>query len=216
MSIVKAMLETGILPDFIVVDGKEGGTGAAPVEFTDHLGTPMREGLLLVGNTLVGAGLRDRIRIGASGKIISAFDIASVLTIGADWANAARGFMFAIGCIQSQSCHTNKCPTGVATQDPLRQKALVVPDKADRVYSYHRNTLKALAEMVAAAGLEHPGQFSPHHLARRTSTTEIRLFSQLHYFTSPGELLEPGGSRSPFYRESWAMARADSFDPIKA
>ncbi|MGH8405585.1 MAG: FMN-binding glutamate synthase family protein, partial [Pseudomonas sp.] len=132
MGIAKAMLETGILPDFIVVDGKEGGTGAAPVEFTDHIGVPLREGLLFVHNTLVGLNLRDKIKLGASGKIVSAFDIASVLAIGADWANSARGFMFAIGCIQSQSCHTNKCPTGVATQDPLRQRALVVPDKAQR------------------------------------------------------------------------------------
>ena len=153
MGIAKAMLETGILPDFIVVDGKEGGTGAAPVEFTDHIGVPLREGLLFVHNTLVGLNLRDKIKLGASGKIVSAFDIASVLAIGADWANSARGFMFAIGCIQSQSCHTNKCPTGVATQDALRQRALVVPDKAQRVYNFHRNTLKALAEMLAAAGL---------------------------------------------------------------
>ncbi|WP_134619507.1 FMN-binding glutamate synthase family protein, partial [Pseudomonas aeruginosa] len=130
MGIAKAMLETGILPDFIVVDGKEGGTGAAPLEFTDHIGVPLREGLLFVHNTLVGLNLRDKIKVGASGKIVSAFDIASVLATGADWANSARGFMFAIGCIQSQSCHTNKCPTGVATQDPLRQRALVVPDKA--------------------------------------------------------------------------------------
>ncbi|MBU1492173.1 MAG: FMN-binding glutamate synthase family protein, partial [Gammaproteobacteria bacterium] len=130
MGIAKAMLETGILPDFIVVDGKEGGTGAAPLEFTDHLGVPLREGLLFVHNTLVGSNLRDKIKLGASGKIVSAFDIARVLAIGADWANSARGFMFAIGCIQSQSCHTNKCPTGVATQDPLRQRALVVEDKA--------------------------------------------------------------------------------------
>jgi glutamate synthase domain-containing protein 2 len=125
-----------------VVDGKEGGTGAAPVEFTDHIGVPLREGLLFVHNTLVGLNLRDKIKLGASGKIVSAFDIASVLAIGADWANSARGFMFAIGCIQSQSCHTNKCPTGVATQDPLRQRALVVPDKAQRVLNFHRNTLR--------------------------------------------------------------------------
>lgn len=161
MGIAKAMLETGILPDFIVVDGKEGGTGAAPLEFTDHIGVPLREGLLFVHNTLVGLNLRDKIKVGASGKIVSAFDIASVLATGADWANSARGFMFAIGCIQSQSCHTNKCPTGVATQDPLRQRALVVPDKAERVRNFHRNTLKGLAEMLAAAGLEHPRSSKP-------------------------------------------------------
>jgi glutamate synthase domain-containing protein 2 len=128
--IVKAMLATGIVPDFIVVDGGEGGTGAAPVEFTDHVGTPLQEALLLVHNTLVGANLRDKIKIGASGKIITAFDIARTLALGADWCNSARGFMFALGCIQSQSCHTDRCPTGVATQDPSRQRALVVPDKS--------------------------------------------------------------------------------------
>lgn len=211
MGIVKAMLETGIRPDFIVVDGGEGGTGAAPVEFTDHLGAPMREGLLFVHNTLVGAGLRDQIRIGAAGKITSAFDIASVLAIGADWANAARGFMFALGCVQSLSCGTNRCPTGVATQDPLRQRALVVPDKAERVHQFHRSTLKGLAEMLAAGGIQHPGDLGPHHLARRISQTEIKLFSQLHVFLRPGELLTGEEGRS-FYSESWRMARADRFD----
>src|SRR5690606_17767158 len=148
LAVATAMLTTGIVPDLIVVAGKEGGTGAAPLEFTNHLGVPLREGLMFVHNTLVGVGLRDQIRIGASGKIISAFDIASVLAIGADWVNSARGFMFAIGCIQSRTCHTNRCPTGVATQDPLRQRALVVPDKAERVYHFHRNTLQALSEML--------------------------------------------------------------------
>lgn len=212
MGIAKAMLETGILPDFIVIDGKEGGTGAAPVEFTDHIGVPLREGLLFVHNTLVGLNLRDKIKLGASGKIVSAFDIASVLAIGADWANAARGFMFAIGCIQSQSCHTNKCPTGVATQDPLRQRALVVPDKAERVLNFHRNTLRALAEMLAAAGLEHPSQLEAKHLVRRISATEIKLFSQMHVFLKPGELLT-GEVDGQFYSRMWQLARADSFEP---
>ncbi|CAK9892355.1 MULTISPECIES: FMN-binding glutamate synthase family protein [Pseudomonas] len=212
MGIAKAMLATGIVPDFIVVDGKEGGTGAAPREFSDNIGVPMREGLMFVHNTLVGLNLRDKIRIGAGGKIVSAFDIASVLAIGADWVNSARGFMFAIGCIQSQSCHTNKCPTGVATQDPLRQRALVVPEKADRVYSFHRNTLHALAEMLAAAGLEHPAELKPKHLVRRISASEIRLFSQLHVFLKPGELLS-GSIDSEFYARMWRMARSDSFEP---
>lgn len=212
MGIAKAMLETGILPDFIVIDGKEGGTGAAPVEFTDHIGVPLREGLLFVHNTLVGLNLRDKIKLGASGKIVSAFDIASVLAIGADWANAARGFMFAIGCIQSQSCHTNKCPTGVATQDPLRQRALVVPDKAERVLNFHRNTLRTLAEMLAAAGLEHPSQLEAKHLVRRISATEIKLFSQMHVFLKPGELLT-GEVDGQFYSRMWQLARADSFEP---
>ncbi|MDE1169152.1 MAG: FMN-binding glutamate synthase family protein [Pseudomonas sp.] len=213
MAIVKAMLETGTLPDFIVVDGKEGGTGAAPREFTDNMGMPMREGLLFVHNTLVGAGLREQIKLGASGKIVSAFDIASVLAIGADWVNSARGFMFAVGCIQSQSCHTNKCPTGVATQDPLRQRALVVPDKAQRVHNFHRNTLVALGEMLSAAGLSHPGQLQPKHLVRRMSSTEVRLFSQIHVFLEPLELLQ-GPISAEFYARMWRTAQARSFAPL--
>ena len=210
MGIVKAMLETGILPDYIVVDGAEGGTGAAPLEFADHLGMPMRESLLFVHNTLVGAGLRDRIRVGAAGKIVSAFDIAAVLALGADWTNAGRGFMFALGCIQSLTCHTNKCPVGVATQDPLRQNALVVPDKAERVFNFHRNTLSALSEMLAAAGLRHPSEVGPRHLVRRVSLTEIRMFSQLHMFLNNGELLTNDHNRD-FYSSAWKLARAESF-----
>lgn len=211
MGMVKAMRETGIMPDYIVVDGSEGGTGAAPVEFADNLGMPMRESLLFVHNTLVGAGLRKRIKIGAAGKIVSAFDIASVLALGADWTNAGRGFMFALGCIQSLSCHTNRCPVGVATQDPMRQRALVVPDKAERVFNFHRNTMKALAEMIAAAGLNHPSQLGPHHLVRRVSLTEIRLFSQLHIFLEDGELLTGSHDRD-FYSAAWRLARSDSFE----
>jgi glutamate synthase domain-containing protein 2 len=138
MCIVKAMLETGIIPDFIVVDGKEGGTGAAPLEFANHVGMPLEEGLTFVHNTLRGVRLRDRMKIGASGKLVTAFDIARALALGADWANSARGFMFSIGCIQAQACHTNRCPVGVATQDPLRQRALDVNDKSERVVRFHK------------------------------------------------------------------------------
>ncbi|WP_448956553.1 FMN-binding glutamate synthase family protein [Labrys neptuniae] len=211
MAIVKAMLETDTVPDFIVVDGAEGGTGAAPVEFADHMGAPMREGLLFVHNVMVGVGLRDRVKIGAAGRILSAFDIASVLALGADWVNSARGFMFALGCIQSLSCNTNRCPTGVATQDPSRQRALVVPDKAQRIYHFHTNTLRALSDLLAAAGLEHPSELGPHHLVRRMSGTEVRLFSDLHTFLKPGELVS-GWCEYPFYRQNWDLARADSFD----
>jgi glutamate synthase domain-containing protein 2 len=210
MAIVKAMLETGVTPDFVVVDGAEGGTGAAPTEFSDHIGVPMREGLLFVHNTLVGAGLRDRMKIGVAGKIVSAFDIASVLAIGADWANAARGFMFAVGCVQSVQCNTNRCPTGVATQDKLRQSALVVPDKAERVYNFHRLTLRALSDMLAAAGLEHPDQLKPHHLVRRVSATEIMPFSDLHTFIEPGALAD-GTCESRFYLQNWKRASASAF-----
>ena len=151
LAICKAMLETEIYPDFIVVDGKEGGTGAAPLEFVDHLGMPLREGLNFVHNALVGINARDRIKLGAAGKIVSAFDVARVMALGADWCNSARGFMFALGCIQSQSCHTDRCPTGVATQDRARQRALVVADKSERVFNFHRATMELLAELVAAA-----------------------------------------------------------------
>ncbi len=215
--IVKAMLVTGVCPDFIVVDGGEGGTGAAPVEFTDHVGEPLQEALLLVHNTLVGCNLRDRIKIGASGKIISAFDITRTLALGADWCNSARGFMFALGCIQSQTCHTDRCPTGVATQDPLRQRALVVPDKAERVYHFHLNTLKALSELIAAAGLNHPNELRPHHLVRRVSPNQVRLASSLLPYLHKGDLLDPNQlHRLPEpYSTYWPIAQAESFHPMR-
>lgn len=208
--IAKAMHETGILPDFIVVDGAEGGTGAAPLEFTDHVGAPLREALMLVHNTLVGLGLRDRVRIGASGKIISAFDIARTLALGADYCNSARGFMFALGCIQAQTCHTGSCPTGVTTQDLLRQRALVVPDKAERVHQFHRNTLLALRELIAAAGLTHPRELGPEHVIRRISSTEVRSLATLHVWAMAGELLT-GTPESPVFKVFWDHARSDSF-----
>ncbi|MFZ1865343.1 MAG: FMN-binding glutamate synthase family protein, partial [Polyangiales bacterium] len=155
LSVCKAMLETELLPDFITIDGAEGGTGAAPAEFSDRLGVPLREGLLFANNALVGCGLRDRIRMAASGKRLTAFGIANAMAIGADWCNAARPFMFAVGCIQAQTCHTNKCPVGVCTQDPKLYRALVVEPKAQRAYRFHRHTLESLAEFTSAAGLDH-------------------------------------------------------------
>jgi glutamate synthase domain-containing protein 2 len=213
--IVKAMQETGILPDFIVVDGAEGGTGAAPVEFVDHVGIPLQEALLMVHNALVGTKLRDQIRIGASGKIVTAFDIVRTIALGADWCNSARGFMFALGCIQSQSCHTSKCPTGVATQDPLRQRALVVPDKAERVAHFHENTMKALAELIAATGLHHPSDLRPHHIVRRLSPNRVALASALLEYIEPGALLEGAQpSHMPeVFKTYWPKARAESFSP---
>jgi glutamate synthase domain-containing protein 2 len=212
LAVCKAMLETDIYPDFIVVDGKEGGTGAAPLEFTDHLGMPLREGLNFVHNALIGINARDRIKLGASGKIISAFDIARAMALGADWCNSARGFMFALGCIQSQSCHTDKCPTGVTTQDKVRQRALVVPDKAERVYNFQRATLEALAELVAAAGLDHPTQFSPAHFSRRVSPHQVMSFTELYPALSPGELI--AGTSDKRYETSWAMASAHEFRAV--
>jgi glutamate synthase domain-containing protein 2 len=212
LAICKAMLATGIYPDFIVVDGKEGGTGAAPMEFMDNLGMPMREGVNFVHNALIGINVRDRIKIGTSGKIATAFDILRAMALGADWCNSARGFMFALGCIQSLSCHTDKCPTGVATQDPTRARALVVADKKQRVYNYHEATLHALGELVAAAGLDHPQEIRPIHLSHRISTTEVVSFAKLYPELKPGELLQET-TNDPRFREAWKLAQAESFAP---
>ena len=209
-AIAKAMSETGILPDFITVDGAEGGTGASPAEFMDHVGVPMHEALMLVHNTLVGLNLRDRVKVAAAGKITSAFDIARTLAMGADWCNAARGFMFALGCIQSHSCHTDRCPTGIATQDPKRWKQLDVPDKATRVFQYHRNTLRALRELLGAAGLEHPGQLTPEHILRRVSPVEVRSIGALYRFLKPGDLIGNIPEHAVF-QDFWSKARSDSF-----
>ncbi len=211
----KAMLSTGITPDFIVVDGGEGGTGAAPPEFTDHVGTPLQEGLLLVHNTLVGIGLRSRIKVGCAGKIITAFDIARAMALGADWCNAARGFMFALGCIQSQSCHTDRCPTGVATQDPQRQRALVVPDKAERVHHFHHSTLEALRELLQAAGVMHPRDIKAHHIVRRTNDHHVQLLAGLMPFLQPGSLLAAERGEKPWphkvYETYWPLSAPTSF-----
>jgi glutamate synthase domain-containing protein 2 len=209
MAICKAMLETGIRPDFIVIDGSEGGTGAAPLEFVDHVGTPLREGLVFAHNCLVGCGLRNAIRLGASGKVVTGFDMARLLALGADWCNAARGFMFALGCVQAQSCHTDRCPTGVATQNVWRQRAIVVDDKATRVRQFHHNTLAALADLVGAAGLCDPSELRPMHILRRIAPTEVRSFADVYQFLEPGELL--AGARHPHYAEQWAMADAGRF-----
>lgn len=210
-SLVKAMIETGQTPDFVVVDGAEGGTGAAPIEFADHVGMPLRDGLRLVHNSLVGAGLREHIKIGASGKVISAFDMARCLALGADWCNSARGFMFALGCIQSRSCHTDHCPTGVATQDPVRQRAIVVTDKAERVYYFHANTMHALADLLGAAGLARPADMTALHLMVRNAQGQATSLATTIDTLSSGQLLQaPSGSEalpSPF-AEFWHASDA--------
>src|SRR5271165_6958563 len=211
LGLCKAMVETGLYPDFIVVDGMEGGTGAAPLEFADHLGMPMREGLVFVRNALIGIGARDRIRIGCAGKIVNAFDMVRAMALGADWCNAGRGFMFALGCIQSLSCHTDRCPTGVATQDLSRSRALVVTDKTERVRSYHFSMMRALAELIAAAGLEHPHELKPEHLSRRVSVHETMTFAELYPALKRGELIT--GAHDETWRKAWEMARADTFAP---
>jgi len=214
MSMVKAMLKTGIVPDFIVVDGAEGGTGAAPIEFVNRVGMPMLEGLTFVHNTLRGAGLRDQVRIAAAGKIVSAFDIARAIALGADWCNAARGFMFAIGCIQAQACHTNRCPVGIATQDPVRQRAINVGDKSDRVARFHRNTMRALGEIAGAAGLNHPSDFMPYHFMFRQKDNEFFDGNEVYPYLPDGFLVsgEETSELADWYSR-WDRANAESFAP---
>ena len=220
--IAKAMVSSGIHPDFIVVDGSEGGTGAAPLEFSDHMGTPMQEGLRLVHNTLVGLNLRHKIKLGASGKIVSAFDIARTLAMGADWCNSARGFMFAVGCIQAQTCHTGNCPTGVATQDPKRQVALVVETKAERVKNFHHNTLASLKELTEATGLKDPSEFDLHHFMRRINQMQSQSLSMLMNTLEPGALLTQKGFKTTdkawphVFQEFWAHASEQSFKDRKS
>lgn len=209
MAICKAMLETKILPDFIVVDGKEGGTGAAPLEFADHLGTPLREGLTFAHNCLKGVGLRDQVRIGVSGRIVTAFDMARVLALGADWCNSARGFMFALGCVQSLSCHTDHCPTGIATQNKLRQRALVVTDKAERVKRFHASTLEALAELLAAAGATTPRGIARDQLMQRGPQGDVRSFAEIYPELRDGALLS---AQAPeWYTQRWDLADPTTF-----
>ncbi len=213
--IAKAMLETRILPDFIVVDGAEGGTGAAPLEFSDHMGMPLKEGLRLVHNTLVGIGMREHVKLGASGKIINSFDIARALALGADWCNSARGFMFALGCIQAQTCHTGNCPTGVTTQDPQRQIALVVPTKAERVKNFHQHTLASLQELLQAAGLKSPQEVKAQHFSHRLNGHETQTLAQMYPALSAGALLKDNFSKLPEpFKSYWAKAQAGHFQQV--
>ena len=211
LALMKASLQSGIRPDFIVVDGGEGGTGAAPAEFLDHVGAPLRQGLLLARNALVGAGLKDEIALACSGKQISAFSLAASMALGADWVNTARGFMFALGCIQSLNCHNNSCPTGIATTNASRQRGLVVTDKAERVYHFHRNTVHALMEVVGSAGCCHPNELTPRHIMHRVTEDRAEPGHRAYDLLEKGALVDDHGA-THLSRE-WAMAQADSFAP---
>lgn len=211
MAIAKAMIESGSGPDFIVVDGGEGGTGAAPPEFGDHVGMPLEEGLVLVRNVVRGAGLEDRVSIGASGKVVSAMDLARCLALGAEFTNAARAFMMSVGCIQSQLCHTNHCPVGVATLDPSRNRGLDVEDKSKRVARFHESTIHSLLELTGAAGLESPLDFTPHRIRRRVSSDRVRTLAEIHDFAPQGSLLTGGGPHA--LQRDWDRASENSFRP---
>ncbi|SDR91498.1 Glutamate synthase domain-containing protein 2 [Paraoerskovia marina] len=208
LAICKAITEVGTAPDFIIVDGSEGGTGAAPLEFEDHVGMSLTEGLMTVHNALVGAGLRDTIRIGASGKVAGAGDLVKRLTQGADYTNAARAMMMAAGCIQAQRCHTDKCPSGVATQNARRARALDVEDKSERVHRYQRATVDEAMRLMAAMGVRDPAELTPAHLRRNESTTETRSYAEIYEWLAPGELLDQPPST---WARDWALASPDHF-----
>lgn len=211
LSICKAMLRTGILPDFITVDGAEGGTGAAPVELSNSVGMPLRDGLLFVHGALTGIGVRDRIRIIAAGKISSGFHMVRAMALGANLCNSARSMMFALGCIQARRCNTNECPVGIATQQPQRVQGLVVDDKAQRVARYHRATIAAFLELIAANGLAAPDEIRPRNLLKRVAATDIRSFNEVYEYLSDGDLLDLERI-PPSWRERWHRASPESFD----
>jgi glutamate synthase domain-containing protein 2 len=210
LAICKAMMKTGVVVDFITVDGAEGGTGAAPLEFTNWMGTPLNEGLNFVHNSLVGCGLRKKIKIIASGKVITGFDIAAKLAMGADLCNTARGMMFAVGCIQALRCNTNQCPTGVATQDPDLVRGLDVIDKSVRVSNYHRLTISSFLDVLAAAGLSNPSELHPHLVQRRINDTEVLHYDQIYHYLREGELLS--GPVPERFKGAWERANPETFN----
>lgn len=191
VALCKAMVETGIRPDFITVDGGEGGTGAAPLEYTNSVGAPLVEALAFVVDCLRGFGLKDEVRVIASGKVFTGFHVVRLLALGADLCNSARGMMLALGCIQSLSCNTNRCPTGVATQDPRLMKGLDIADKTVRVANFHKGTLKSVAELLAATGLQTPAQLTRGQINRRISATKVKTLEEIFPTVEPGSFLVP-------------------------
>jgi glutamate synthase domain-containing protein 2 len=210
-ALCKAMVETGIKPDFITVDGGEGGTGAAPLEYSNSVGMPLREGLSFVCDALIGFGLKNDIKVIASGKIFTGFHIVKNMAMGADACNSARGMMVALGCVQSLICNTNECPTGVATQDPRLVKGLVVNDKAHRVAAFHDATVKAVMEISASAGLEHPSQLNRSHIYRRTSQTQILRYDEIHPY--PTERILLGDDYPKAFHQELSESSSESFLP---
>lgn len=209
LGICKAMIETGILPDFITVDGAEGGTGAAPVEFSNNMGEPLDSGLTFVHNALVGINVRDKIRIICSAKITNGYDMILRIAMGADMCNSARAMMMAVGCVQSKQCDANTCPTGVATQNLRLQRGLVVDEKQYRAANFHQNTMKSFLELVGAMGLDNPSDIKPHHVMRRISDNCVKSFDEIYDYLKPGQLL--GTTIPEHLKADWARARADAF-----
>lgn len=212
LALCKGMLETGLAPDFIIVDGSEGGTGAGPVEFEDHVGMPLTEALMFVHNALVGVGLREQIKIGASGKVATGIDIVKRICQGADFTLAARAMMFAVGCIQAQKCHTNACPVGVATQDPARSRALVVTDKIQRVYQYQQKTVNSAVQIISSMGLDSFDQLTPRKLFRRVDPQVTMTYHDLFDWLEHRQLL----THPPVaWHRDWVTASAETLDPVE-
>ena len=208
-SICKAMLETHILPDFITVDGAEGGTGAAPLEYTNNMGTPLEPALSFVHNALIGIDVRSHIRLICSGKIATGFDMIEKIALGADMCNAARPMMMAIGCLQSKQCNANTCPTGITTQNKRLQRGLVVDQKKYRAANYHKNTMKSFLELIGAMGFSNPSDLSPHDLMRQISTQSAVPLNHIYQELKPGQLLDK--SIPEEYKQYWELAQADQF-----
>lgn len=197
----KAMHQSQLLPDFITIDGGEGGTGAAPVEFSDSLGMPMKDGLSFAVDALRGFDLKKDIVVIAAGRITSAFDMVKALALGADACYSARAMMMALGCIQALECHSNQCPTGVATQDPTLMEGLVVPDKAERVYNFHKKTLYSFVDMLAAAGMQAPSELKRQHVFERTGVGVVQRYDQLYPVIPVGCCLNTEEIPEEFRRE---------------
>lgn len=214
-AICKAMLETGLSPDFITIDGSEGGTGAAPFEFADSIGMPLTDGLVFVQNALTGLGLRDKVRVVAAGKITTGFQIIRSIALGADYCNSGRGMMFALGCIQALQCHANTCPTGVATQDPYLVQGLDPEHKAVRVYQYHQETIKHMMEIIGAAGLHHTSELTPWHIFRRIDQQNVRRLSEIYTYLQPNAILNGDPSVSDALKTAFDIADPHSFKPRK-
>ena len=211
LSICKAMVQIGIYPDFITVDGGEGGTGAAPPEFTNHVGMPLLDALAFVDCSLRGFGIRNEMRLDASGKVLTGFHILRAMALGADVCNSARAMMMALGCIQALECNRNTCPTGVATQDPYFMKGLVVEDKQSRVTNFQRNTVESFVELMGACGIENPEKINRTHVYRRVFMNMVKTYEDIYPTIPDGCLLE--GGDVPFDYEGYMKyASAESFE----
>ncbi len=211
LCICKAMLKTGIYPDFITVDGGEGGTGAAPVEFSNFVGMPFREAVAFVHNALLGFGLRKHIRVIASGHIVSGFDIYRAHALGADACNAARAMMIALGCIQALECNKNTCPTGVATQDAFLMKGLVVENKTVRVYNYHKKTVGSFVELMAGAGMDNPSKISRRSISRRVLMNQVKRYDEIYPYLPEACLLQPETTPND-WKDMMEMASAEAWN----